>query len=350
MLAIVSIFYTIKIGVFTVLRTVYIFYFYLSIQKVMRKIYSVVFICKILLLLNSCSVITKTQKESIRDFATSSASFSKMPKEVFDLQKEGTLKYAMLNAITSMSDTADMIEKLDKAVNDYGSKEKFTTDLEITFKLIEKYSAILGKLVNVDIEGSSKESATSLGSGIDSLVSKSNNKELSKIPIGFGRLISKLITGGAVRKLKNKQLVLAREFVTRGDTLIKMATTVLSNLAIEGLIIKDAEAVAKDAKNDFIDLYKHITADKPSTWDMYSDINPKFVDIRLSSAQALIAAKKLQKASEKLVAAHAEVKEVLFKKDSNSILGNIASFTSDVLDARDIVDNIKEAKKKLLAK
>jgi hypothetical protein len=296
----------------------------------------------------SCSVITSAQKEAISEFATSASDFSKMPRQVFDMHKETMLKHKMMAAIRDLKDTSAMINTLDISIKEYTNTEKFTSELETTFKLIEKYSTALGKLVNVDIEGPGSENLSSLGKNIDTLIKKSKDKDLTKIPIGFGAIAAKIVSAGGLKKLKHKQLVLAREFIGRGDSLIIMAASVLSDFAIELLVLIDANDIINNENTKYRAFLKKLDPTKISVWDLYKDINPKYIDIQISAFNTLQIAGKLQKASAKIIAAHAELKALINKKDSETILGNIASFATEIIEARDLLKKINEDNKKIL--
>jgi hypothetical protein len=272
--------------------------------------------------LTSCTSLTKTQIESVNQFATITKNFSDYPSKIMTELAEVRLIRGVCYA-NSLSNPILHIEALDSLYNKSVYATKISEKVDITFKIIDKYAQSLALLSSdkyqIELENKSQE----LGIGLDSLVSQYNRIEKSsKLPTNIGGAIGKLVVIGGSQYVKSKQAKEIKKFVPKADTLISVMTSNLLLFLESENINQLIEAEEWGVKQNYLSYLRQIT--KPSIEDeyIYLDLKSRMTRIKNMRLQTIVATKQLRLAHKKLLLALQKRKKLTEVVDEVQKLGN----------------------------
>lgn len=291
-------------------------------------------------LLFSCSALNKQQQSAIKELSISGKNYAEFPKELLRNYSECLYKSDQLEAALR-NNPKDVINDLERAVKDNFNRTDFTSEFNLTYKLLDKYFQSLLILLNVDTADGVKSSISTLGINIDSLISKSNSVGITTIPLGFGSIAGNLFKHAGKRHIRQQQLKYLKEFMQKGDLLLHQASLVLDSIIIESLVKGGLEIRNGQIGNDFLRYLDKIDSSGKKPSNYYKELNPMYLDIKTCYGKALLLMRQLSTATKKLSAAHREMLEILDKKQKKIETAKIASFVESVDQLNELIKEFK---------
>jgi hypothetical protein len=298
----------------------------------------------LILLLFSCSALNKQQQSAIKEFSNSGKIYAEFPKELLRNYSQCLYKSDQLDAALR-TNPKDVIKDLDRAVKDNLNRTDFTSEFNLTYKLLDKYFQSLLILLNVDTADGVKSSISTLGVNIDSLISKSNSVGIRTIPLGFGSIAGNLFKYVGKRHIRQQQLKYLKEFMQQGDVLLHQASLVLDSIIIESLVKGGLEIRNGQIGNDFLRYLDKIDSSGKKPANYYKELNPMYLDIKTCYGKAILLMRQLSIATRKLSVAHREMLEILDKKQKKIETTKIASFVESVDQLNELIKQFKETGK-----
>ncbi len=282
-----------------------------------------------LLILASCSVLSKSQKSAVEEFAGSASSYSELPKQLLSSCNECIYKFKQLAAV-QFRDSSLMLQSLESVGAAYFSTSEESNNLKTSFQLIEKYSKALLEFVNVDISKVFKENTSTLGVVIDTLIKTSTSNKINTIPTGFGDLGAKLIQFIGQRRISRKQLKQAREFIRKGDSLVANVSFVLNEVILDMYLRKELIKDRQQLEGIYRTFLRLVDVTERSPYQYYTTLNPKYIEIKDCLDANILLMQEVAKATDKFRKAHKAMLDKLNKNDDPNPFKTISSFTKEV--------------------
>lgn len=181
-------------------------------------------VCFIVLLIMSCSPLTKTQVKAVNSFAVVTKDFSAYPSKIMTELADIRMKRGIYYA-NSVETPKLHLEELDSIYSfhkgDYAILDKF----DVTFKILDKYAQSLVLLTSDKYNSNLKEQAVRFGTDLDSLTTLYNAKDFgSKVPTSIGGAVSQLIAFGGSQYIRRRQAREVKKFVPQADKLVEVMT------------------------------------------------------------------------------------------------------------------------------
>lgn len=287
----------------------------------------------IALSLSSCASLTKTQIDSVNQFAQSSKNFSDYPSKIIYELAVIRVKRGIYFA-NSLDNPKIHIGELDSLYNNQKSDFELSKKIDVTFKIIDKYAQSLLLLSSdkhvVDLEFQAKN----FGGDLDSLITIYNSlDENSHLPVGLGGAVNQLIVFGGKQYIRSKQATKIKKFLPEADRLIEVMTTnllaYLQSTTIQELIENEEEGINSnylsflrqrkptiENERDYLVLKNNLDAIKNLQKQTISATN----NLRLAHKKLVIEIqrkKKLKEVIKELQVLSGEIKEL--KKTMNAI-------------------------------
>jgi len=293
----------------------------------------------------SCSVLTKQQKVSLKEFAGSAKAYTDAPKALLSNYGECLNKAGNLSAVLA-EDSSGIVRNLNRTVQTKLKITDFTSELNQTYNLMSKYYQALLILADVDTASDIKSSILTLGINIDSLISKSKNAKINTLPLGFGTITGNLAKYVGKRHIQHKQLEYLKEFTQRGSELIETASYVLDTIVIGAVIKGDLENENQQIDSNFLRYVSTLEAKDKTPSAYYKDLDPIFTDSKTSCGQAIQIMNKLIEATVKLPPAQKELVQLLQTKQSKFLTPQISSFIESVDELNELISIYTNQKNK----
>jgi hypothetical protein len=297
----------------------------------------------LLLMLSSCSAITTSQKAVIEEYSTAAKSYSEAPKELLAKYRECKYNSGIFEASTKHVES-DMIDKLNASSKDYFATTAFASDLGITYQLMGKYFQALLDFVGADSSKDFKSNMATLGTNIDSLISKGNDHKFKTIPIGFGSIGASLVQYIGKRNISHKQLKYFKDFMIKGDTLIETLSVILNGLVINSLINGELSTGDANLKPLYLLFLANLDSSDKKTGALYKELNPQYLELKNCFGQGILLAKKISEATTKITAAHKELIMILSTKQSKIKTKDIAVFVDEANQIADLIKQFSNSK------
>lgn len=298
----------------------------------------------VILVFCSCSALKKQQKSAIIEFSTSAKTYTEAPKELLATYSECLFKSDKLDA--SLKDRPEgVVSDLDRAVRDNFNRTDFSSQFNITYKLLDKYFQALLNFAAVDTANAVKSNISTLGVNIDSLISKSTNAGIKTIPLGFGSIAGELFKYIGKRRIRQQQLKYFKQFIQRGDILLSQASLVLDSIIIQTLVQGNLEMRDAQTSTDFLRYLDKIDSSDKKASDYFKDLNSMYLDIKTCYGKAIRLMRQLSQATRQLSAAHREMLQLLNSKDKKITTPNIAVFVESVDQLGELIKQYKETDK-----
>lgn len=199
----------------------------------------------------ACATLTKTQIKAVNQFARTSRNFSAYPSKIMQGLAEIRSKRGVYFA-NSLDNPKLHIQELD---NIYSFKKQdyvFSTKVDVTFKIIDKYAKSLLLLSSDKYEKNLDVQALNFGEDLDSLTVRYNSiSEVKPVPTGIGGAIGQLVAFGGRQFIRTRQAKEIKKFVPKADTLIAVMT---DNL-LEFLLSTNIDALIKNEEAGINDSY-----------------------------------------------------------------------------------------------
>ena len=189
-----------------------------------KRMKSNIFVLILMLFITSCASLTKTQIETVNQFAQTTKNFSAFPSKIMTgLADIRTMRG--IYAANSIGTPEFHLKELDNAYNlkviDYQQSQM----VDITFQIIDQYAQSLILLSADQYITDIKAQALITGPALDSLIALYNRFDKnSKIKVGIGDAVSQLTIMGGKQYIRQKQAKEIKKFISQADPLISVMT------------------------------------------------------------------------------------------------------------------------------
>ncbi|HTL10112.1 MAG TPA: hypothetical protein VL307_17680 [Chitinophagaceae bacterium] len=309
------------------------------------------------ILCSSCASLTKSQVEAVNHFSKTSANFSAYPSKVITALADVYVERGVY-LVNSLDDFEEIQAASDQ--NDDSSAEKTVTqhineldqlmlskkkgyatgaNVDITFKIIDKYIQSLAVLSSDKHITAVGDQAVDLGAGLDSLIGVYNAMpDTKKVNKGIGGLVGSVIMAGGKQWVRAKQANEIKRFVPAADEMIGVMTdnllTFLRSGKIDSLIRNERQGIASDYKS-FLRHRQPTVQNEREYLQLYMDV-AHIDELRQQTISATRA----------LRTAHAALTEqILAKKDVHEIITALQQLYEDVKEVKTTIKAIDAPKK-----
>jgi len=208
------------------------------------------------LLLSSCASLTKSQLNEVNCFGQSAKTFSAYPEKVIstlvDVHTQSQFYEAAI--IENPKIHMESVTAIYKFKQEAAKRDE---KIGLVFQIISDYGQ---KLVHLTADVHTLQldtAAQSFGTNLDGLIDRFNSADPQHaVPTGYGALISKIVSAGGDLYIQDRQARGAKEFVTKGDTLIGMMALKLEEFlndngtnAAKAGIERERKSLAHNYKN-----------------------------------------------------------------------------------------------------
>jgi len=287
--------------------------------------------------LGGCASLTSTQINAVNQFARTSKNFSAYPSRIITELAEIRVKRGIYFS-NSIDDPKLHLEDLDGLYTSRKSDYAISDQVDITFKVIDKYAQSLLLLSSDDYVTDLQEQAANFGGDLDSLTSRYNSLDgVKKVPTGIGGAIGKIIAFGGKQYIRSKQAEEIRKFVPQADTLVSVMTTnlleFLQSTNIEELIRNEERGVS----SNYLSFLRQRHAAIENERD-YLALRTDLDLIKQLRSETVTATRHLRKAHLKLL------EEVQTKKTLEESIQELQELYDDVKDIKSTIDSINYPK------
>ncbi len=265
-------------------------------------------------ILMSCASLTKTQIESVNQYAVLTKNFSAYPSKIMTkLAEVRTIRGVFL--ANTYSDPKLHVEALDSLYNNKIYAYGISNKVNITFEIIDKYAQSLALLSSNKYKNEIEENSLNIGIGLDSLICEYNKIDtFANLPTNIGGVIGKLVAMGGGQYIKSRQAKEIKRFVSSADTLIEVMTSnllfFLESDNIDQLINAEEWGVRQNYLS-FIRQTKKVLIEHEYA---YLDIKEQLDQIKALRLQTISATKQMRLAHEKLYLSlnkHKDLREIV---------------------------------------
>lgn len=174
-----------------------------------------------LLLISSCASLSDNQVESIKKYSTATKIYSDFPSIVVNDYLE--LQKAINNLSVSYEFDSNLSsDRIFNNAKNSNNTQQNLDELDLSFKILKKYSENLEKIATTDYSENSK--SEKIGTGIDSLITIYNEKFNKKIKTGTGNVINEGISSLFSQFSKKKKAEVLKKSINSANPLIKELT------------------------------------------------------------------------------------------------------------------------------
>ena len=294
----------------------------------------IVFILGISFVISSCASLTKTQIESVNQFAQTTKNFSAFPSKIMTELADIRVKRGIFYA-NSLTDPKLHIKDLDSTFSQKKFDYQLSKKVDVTFKIIDKYSQSLELLTSDNYEKKIEKQSKNFGIDIDSLIRLNNSiKGATPIPSGIGGAVSKLIVLGGKQYVRSIQAKEVRKFVSLADTLISTMTfNLLEYLQSENInqLIAHEE---REIKRNYLSFLQHTPKATIENERDYMELKNDIDGVRQLQKQTIDATKELRSAHKKLL------QEIEKKKNLKQTIGELQELYESISKIKETVQKI----------
>ncbi|MFA6923803.1 MAG: hypothetical protein WC223_06055 [Bacteroidales bacterium] len=313
-----------------------------------------IYILSISILLGGCASLTKTQIESVNQFAQTSKNFSVYPSKIITELADIRLKRGVYYANFYCAEPKAYVNELDSAYNEKNRDYKLSAKSDITFKIIDKYAQSLLLLSSDKYTTDLEKQSKNFGTDIDSLINVYNKiGGVNKIPSGIGGLASQLIILGGDAYIKTKQAKEIKKFVPKADTLISIMTANLKEFLNGKVYIKELnnsysiEDLIKNENDGIKEGYKAYIASCARLKAIPTiESENEYLQLKNSLDGTDILLKQTIKATDDLRTAHKKLLNVIEKKKTlTENIKELQAYYEEVKNIKSTIEKIEKPKK-----
>ena len=306
----------------------------------MKKLF---YLLGIVLVMSSCASLTKTQVNSVNQFAQTTKNFSAYPSKIMTELAEIRFDRGLFY-VNALNDPDGHIKELNNVYEEKEFDYTLSKKVDITFKIIDKYSQSLVLLSSDKHVKNIEELANNFGGDIDELIATNNSIEgASKIPSGIGAAVGELVVLGGKQFVRTKQAKEIKKFVSQADALIEtMTTNMLKHLQSDGiqLLIANEE---RGLSNNYLKFLNKRKSDKflvtIENDREYIRLKTRIDGVKKLQKQSIAATKKLRIAHKKLL------KEIQEKKSLKQSIKELQELFKEVKGLKATIEKIEINKK-----
>ncbi len=201
----------------------------------------------VLIVLTSCSILTKSQIESINSYSGLLEKYSAYPSAIINNYVQIKYEIELLN--TGTLDDTIVNSQLWSSYN--GRKEAMlaASKIDLGMRVIGEYASALKKLSSKELSDSFGQGTKKVGTDIDQLIGLYNAKSEIKIPTGIGNLVKSSLTLLGSSYIKSQQAKNLKMYILEGQKFIPLLTDQMKNDLNNIVIIKWIPILKRDLKN-----------------------------------------------------------------------------------------------------
>jgi hypothetical protein len=295
-------------------------------------------ICAVSMMLCSCATLSKTQIESVNQFAQYSGNFSAFPGKIMtELAEIRTIRGVWF--ANSLSDPRLHIDVLDSVHFNRTHAYRVSEKADITFKVIDKYARSLALLSGDRYENKLTKQTEGFGVSLDTLIKRYNRiDKLAGLPEGIGAAAGKLVVMGGRQYIRSKQAREIKRVVPRADTLVSVMTgNLLQFLRSENIdeLIREEEF---GINQNYLSYIRQSNGTSIENDFKYLELKSRIDGVKELRSKTISAVKSMRKA-------HGELRDdIQRKKDLLESLQGLKVLAEQVRDLKTAVDKIDKPK------
>jgi hypothetical protein len=297
----------------------------------------------LLLIFSGCSVLTKSQLDSIKVYAIATQEYAQYPgKLIRDFA-------AVQNNIFLLSSplTANPEQAAERIMAHHQSKTALLEEaekLDLSFDILKEYAKNLEILSNPDYFNKTINTIENTGTHLDQLIESYNNKFDSAVPGGLGSLVYQAMVMVGKRSLDQKRGNILKEYIARGDPLLKEITEISQRFLKEKVEEEWIKDIDQDLKSAHSAVRRQILVDTLN----YPSNSFSIIQIDTQVAELYNDLYKIRKLNQSLItsleelylAHHSIYADVQQKKKLTTILNDVILFGSEVYEIRELYENL----------
>lgn len=298
-----------------------------------------------LLLITSCSVLTKPQLESIKVYAVATQEYAQYPglliQDYVDIQSNIFLITSPLIANPDRAASRLLAHHNEKSFI-MGEAEK----LDLSFSILKEYAKSLEILSDPDYFKKVNNTIENTGNNLDQLIASYNSKYDKNLPGGLGSLLYQYMVMAGRTYLDHKRGNILKEYLSKGEPLIKEISEstkgfLQKKVADEWIMGLDLELESSHAA-----IRRHILIDTLS----YSSHSFSIIHLDTQVSKLYGDIDQLKKLNNKLIAsidelylAHKALNlDIRKKRKAMSILSEVTLYVSKVYGIIDLYRNLSK--------
>jgi hypothetical protein len=299
----------------------------------------VIYIISISLALGGCASLTKTQVEAVNQFAQTTKDFSDFPSKIMNELAEIRVKRGVYFA-NSLSTPTLHLADLDSTFSQRNFDYSVSSKVDVTFKIIDKYSQSLLLLSSDKYVSDLEKQAKNFGVGIDSLIKLNNSiADAKKLPSGIGGAVGQLVTLGGKQYVKNKQAKEIKKFVGLADTLISVMSSNLLEYLTSTRIHELIEGEERGISSNYLSYLRQTQKSSIENDKEYLELKSSIDGVKKLQQKTIEATKNLRAAHKKLL------KEITEKKKLKQTIEELQVLYEEINDLKETVEKIETQKK-----
>lgn len=294
-------------------------------------------------MLTSCAVLTETQLESVKQYAAATQEYADYP---------GILirdYVAVQNDIFLLSSPliADPDRAAGRVFSNQSSKKEILEEagrLDLSFDILKEYAKNLEVLATADYFEGIGSSAEQIGMNLDTLVSTYNRKYDREIPVGIGGFVYSSFVFAGKKYLDRRRGMLLKEFITRGDTIIREIADFNKAFLEEKIAEEWISGLDESLKAAHAAVRRQILADTAN----YPSHTFSIIQLDTRVAEIYDEIYRMENLNEKLVvsigdlytAHHALNDNLQEKQKIGFILSEVSAFAGKVYELAELIDKL----------
>ena len=297
-----------------------------------------IFILTVSMTICSCASLTKTQIESVNQFAHHSQNFSAFPGRIMtELAEIRTIRgvwYANSLAVPKFH-----IDVLDSVYFNKTHAYNVSEKSDITFRVIDKYAQSLALLSCDRYEKEFVKQTEGFGVGLDTLIKRYNRIDNTvALPEGVGAVAGKLVIMGGRQYIMSRQAREIKKFVPQADTLVAVMTSNLLQFLKSENIDELIRAEEFGLNQNYLSYIRQSQGTSTQADFQYLELKSRLDAVKQLRSKTITATKSMRNAHSELL------KSIQKKKKLIESLQGLKVMAEQVRDLKATVDKIEKPK------
>ncbi|MEX2591249.1 MAG: hypothetical protein WD426_00650 [Anditalea sp.] len=291
----------------------------------------------LLLLISGCSILTKSQLDSIKVYAVATQEYAQYPgqliKDYVEVQNSIFLLTSPLVANPELA--------AERILSHHKSKTAVLEEAErfdLSFDILKEYAKSLEILSTPDYFEKTYTNIENTGTHLDLLIENYNSKFDKAIPGGLGSLVYQSMVMVGKRYLDHKRGDILKEYIAKGEPVIKEISEISKRFLEEKVAEEWVQDIDQELKSAHSAVRRQILVDTLN----YSNNTLPIIQLDTQVAKLYDDLRQLRKLNQSLVtsidelylAHHSIHLQVQQKKKLTSILNEVTLFVSEVYEIR----------------
>lgn len=300
------------------------------VRKFRRKFYHVLFL---LPLLSGCSVLTKSQLDSIQVYSLATQEYSQYPAQLINDFVEVQNSIFLLTS-PLIFDPERAAARIFAHQNDQNEILEEAERLDLSFTILKEYVKNLEVLSTPDYFEKFNSNIKNTGTNLDLLVGRYNSQFDKELPEGIGSLVYQSLVMVGQKSLARQRGNILKDYILKGDPLIKEITQVTKEFLerkVSGEWLKQIDLELKSAHTAVRRQIVMDTLNYPSNAFQIIQLDTQVDQLYKDSYQLKKLNESLLIAIDELYPAHHAITvDVQQKKKLTALLTEITSFVAEV--------------------